>query len=199
MKLWLTCVAAALAVLVVAPCVRADIAPPPPYRNESKASKVRRENLPSSRMTIESRKGAIEATLQIPRSKLKQLRAELDAADAPLNGSTESANGGPPFRTVVGGLFLFLSLAVGGVWVARTRRSLPARAIVSALLILAAAGAGATIALANIAPPSRFLNAGSLPRAASTQEEALTGVVRVEVVADGDEVKLIVPSVIEER
>jgi hypothetical protein len=125
------------------------------------------------------------------------LRAELED-DATMTGSINSGDNGA-LRTIIAGLFLFLSLAAAGIWFARTRRSPASRAVATVLLALAATGAAATIALANAAPPqwARYLHAGTLPRAIKPNE-ALTGFVRVEVVDHGDNVRLIMPEATEE-
>jgi hypothetical protein len=62
------------------------------------------------------------------------------------------------------------------------------------LVVLAFAGALTFKALANARPPEpRIVDAGSLPRA-TTPDEELNGVVRVEIVPDGRVIKLIVPA-----
>ena len=66
-----------------------------------------------SNMTIRLDKNATEARLIIPRSQLKQLRAELEDLD---NGGGNTAMNVTRTQTIVSGLFLSLSIVFGGVW-----------------------------------------------------------------------------------
>ena len=66
------------------------------------------------------------------------------------------------------------------------------RLAVSVLLLLATTGALSVFVYANIRPPVRYGDPGTLPRAVSG-EQALSGMVRVEIVAEGSNIKLILP------
>ena len=196
MKLRICRCCLALALLACAPPVFADIAGPEPAPTR-KPEKVRRTAtmLPSARMSIESHAGASEARLQIPRNVLRQLRAEMDrdaASDtaAAAGAATDSPR---PTQTIIAGVFLSLSLAFAGVFVARTRSRAAKQAAAVALVALAATGALAFKTFANARPPEpRTLDAGSLKRA-TTPDEKLNGFIRVEIVEDGA-VRLIVPT-----
>lgn len=168
----------------------ADIALPEPKPTATPRTSNRA--LPRARMLIESRKDAPEARLQIPQSILRQLRAEIESDSVP---TTAAANASSPrqTQTIIAGVFLSLSLAFAGVFIARSRSRTTKQVAVGALVVFAVAGALAFKALANARPPELPINAGSLPRATKPDEQ-LNGMVRVEIVPEGSEIKLIVPA-----
>ena len=184
----------ALAFFALAPLtVFADIAAPEP--RPTSTPKVSKRALPPARMLIESRKDVPEARLQISQSVLRELRAEIEG-DGTSNaaGSTASLS---QTQTIIAGVFLSLSLALAGVFISRSRSRMTKQVATGALVVMAFAGALAFKALANARPPEpRFVDAGSLPRA-TTPEEELNGVVRVEIVPEGRVIKLIVPAATE--
>ena len=187
MKLRLCCLA--LALFASAAPAFADIAPPPPTPTETPQKARRAAPLPAARMSIESRNDATEARLQIPRNLLRQLRAEMQGDDAAA--STDSLRS---TRTIIAGVFLSLSLAFAGVFIARTRLRGAKQAAAVALVVFAATGALAFRTLANARPPEpRTLDAGSL-KLATTPDAELNGVIRVEVVDEQNVFKLIVPA-----
>ena len=181
---------AALALLLVfaASPAFADIAPPRPQ--EARPNDVRTD-LPYSRMSIERVEGLREARLQIPRSQLSELGASagLVQPDAP-SGSWKGAG------TVVAGLFLSLAVVLTGMLLVRSRGRGVAvgRAAALVLVCACAAASGAVAAYANLAPPIGYRpqDPGTLIRAVSGQ--ALKGSIRVEVVEEGSEIKLLVPA-----
>jgi hypothetical protein len=170
--------------------VFADIAAPEP--KPTRTPQTSKRVLPPARMVIESRKDATEARLQIPQSVLRELRAEIDGdAASDTAASTASLR---QTQTIIAGVFLSLSLTFAGVFIARSRSRMTKQIATGALVVFAVAGALTFKALANARPPEpRFVNAGSLPRA-TTPDEELNGVVRMEIVPDGREIKLIVPA-----
>jgi hypothetical protein len=100
---------------------------------------------------------AKEARLIIPRSQIRQLRAELESID---NGSDNTAAmvGDAEMsltQTIMSGLFLSLAFVVGGVWFVRSGRASTkaAKGIVAAIVICFVATA-ATFVFANAGPPS---------------------------------------------
>lgn len=193
MRTWLYCVAILMFVLTTAPTSLADIALPPENRNTNKsATKARIDRLPSTGMVIERRKlETPEVRLQIPKSMLEQLRAEgLTGGDA--SNQTAAATGSVrPFQTIIAGLFLSLSVAFAGLWLVRSRRRPANRLAVTAIVTLASTCVLATLGYANIRPPVRHVDAGTLPRAVTN--ESLSGKVRVEIVSEGSEIKLLLP------
>ncbi|HZG53571.1 MAG TPA: hypothetical protein VEZ40_15685 [Pyrinomonadaceae bacterium] len=191
MKLKLCCLTFALCAF--ASPAFADVAPPPNPTPAPTPQKVRRAaSLPAARMLIESRRDATEARLQIPRNMLGQLRAELEREE--MSGATTAADSLRPAQTIIAGVFLSLSLAFAGIFLARTRSRAAKQAATAALVVLAATGALAIKTLANVRPPEpRTLDAGSL-KLATTPDAGLNGVVRVEVVEEHNVFKLIVPA-----
>ena len=180
---------AALAVLLLASSpALADIAlpdRPKPPRN----SEIRRD-LPHSRLTIERVEGLREARLQIPRSRLQEmgLAAGVDAGGA-QTASLKSAG------AVVGGLFISLAVVLTGLLLVRSRRGMRVgRAAAAVALCACAAGAAAVAAYANVAPPPglRPQDPGTLVKAVSGAP--LSGAIRVEVVDEGYEIKLLIPA-----
>ncbi|HEX8285586.1 MAG TPA: hypothetical protein VF588_19680 [Pyrinomonadaceae bacterium] len=180
--------AAVAALLFASSNAFADIAlpkPPKPPRNDE----VRRD-LPYSRMSIERVEGLREARLQIPRSHLERLG--FAAGTAP--SSSPSARS---FGTVVAGLFISLGVALTGLLLLRSRRRGlgVGRAAAAALAACAcAAGLAGVAAYANAGPPPGYSqqDPGTLVRAASGG--VLAGSIRVEVVEEGAEIKLLVPA-----
>jgi hypothetical protein len=144
-------------------------------------------------MLIESRQDATEARLQIPRNMIRQLHAEMerDSADTAGAITTDSLR---PAQTIMAGIFLSLSLACAGIFIARTRSRAAKQAAAVALVVFAATGALAIRTLANARPfEPRTLDAGSL-KLATTPDTELNGVIRVEVVDNHNVFKLIVPA-----
>lgn len=183
---------AALAVLLLASSpVLADIAlpdRPKPPRN----SEIRRD-LPHSRMTIERVEGLREARLQIPRTQLRWMNGM--AGEGSSAGVTQSGPLGGA-GTVVGGLFLSLSVALTGLLLLRSRRRgvRLGRAAVAVLVCASAAGLAGVAAYANAGPPPGYYtqDPGTLIKAASLG--TLSGSIRIEVVEDGAELKLLLPA-----
>ncbi|HEX8190097.1 MAG TPA: hypothetical protein VF586_17200 [Pyrinomonadaceae bacterium] len=177
---------AALAVLVAAASPAfADIAlprQPSPNKNEV------RYDLPFSRMTIERVEGLREARLQIPRAQLERLNAA-----AGLEGGGASAASFKSAGTVVGGVLISLGVVLTGLLLARSRRRVAfGRATAAVVVCAVAAGAAAVAAYANApAPHYRQQDPGTLVRAVTGAP--LAGSIRVEVVDEGDEIKLLVP------
>ncbi|MFL6257517.1 MAG: hypothetical protein ACJ74T_21125 [Pyrinomonadaceae bacterium] len=184
---------AALALLLTAAAPAfADIALP--KKPTADNSEIRRD-LPFAHMTIERVEGLREARLQIPRARLKELHvaAGVDAGDA-QSASFKSAG------TVVGGIFISLAVVLTGLLLARSRRGLRVgRATAAVVLCVCAAGAAAVVTYANAAPPPRLRpqDPGTLVKAVSGVP--LSGSIRVEVVEEGTEIKLLVPARVEGR
>lgn len=191
MKLRLCCLA--LALCASAPAAFADIPMPTPAPTQTPQQTRRAARPLAARMLIESSKDATEARLQIPRNVVRLLQAEMerDSADTARAGITASLR---PAQTIIAGIFLSLSLAFAGVFIARTRSRAAKQAAVVALCILAASGALAIRTLANARPPEpRTYDAGSL-KLATTPDAELNGAIRVEVVDEHNVFKLIVPA-----
>jgi hypothetical protein len=181
----------ALALFAFAPLTAfADI--PAPEHRQTKTPVTGKRVLPPARMLIESRKDVTEARLQISQSVLRELRAEIEGQSA--SDAAASVNSPRQTQTILAGVCLSLSLAFAGVFIARSRSRTTKQVAIGALVVFAVAGALTFNALANARPPEpRIVDAGSLPRA-TTPDEELNGVVRVEIVPDGRVIKLIVPA-----
>jgi hypothetical protein len=135
------------------------------------------------------------ARLVIPRSQLKELRAELEGLDdAPVSAGFSRA------QTVVGGLFLSLAFVFGGVWFARAGKNASKKhKIAAAGALLFFSGAFATIAFGNIGPPSRAAITSRIFNAQSFNHPlGLQGPVKLEIGDDSDNIRLIVPEIKEE-
>ena len=186
MRLFKNFAALALLLIVASPAF-ADIALPKPPRNDP--NEVRRD-LPSARMTIERVEGLREARLQIPRSRLQDfnLAAGVEPGGAPP-ASLKSAG------TVVGGLLISLAVALTGLLLVRSRRRVAlGRAAAAVIVCACAACAAVVVSYANAGPPPGFRaqDPGTLVKA--VKGEPLAGSIRVEVVDEGTEIKLLVPA-----
>ena len=177
---------AALALLLAAAAAPAfaDIALP--KRPGADPNEIRRD-LPTARMTIERVEGLREARLQIPRSRLQEMG---------LGAGIEA--GGAGFRsagTIVGGVFISLAVVLTGLLLVRSRRGLKVgRAAAAVALCACAAAVAAVTAYANVAPPPglRPQDPGTLVKAVTGAP--LSGAIRVEVVDEGYQIKLLVPA-----
>ena len=192
MKALLFICSLSLLILIAIPIVDADIAQPKPAIN--KESRV----VLHTSLQIAPDSKIYDARLQIPQSDLQSLRAALDAA---AGNTTLAASVTPSStRTIIAGLLLFLSLSVGGVWLARSRGKAPetgrARKAVAAVLIgMATIGAAAIITRGNAGPPG-YYRWRTLPQAL-TEGRATAGGVDIEIVPDdpnsGSGIKLLIP------
>ena len=103
-------------------------------------------------LSVRINRDAKEAKLIIPRSQLKQLRAELDEMD-----DSDDANASLGFtrsQTIASGMLFSLAFLFGGVWFARSGkiRSASGKALaIGSVLFLS--GGIATIVLGNAGPP----------------------------------------------
>jgi len=142
---------------------------------------------------------AKEARLIIPRSQIKQLRAELESLD---DGSDNTAalvggSGISRMQTIMSGLFLSLAFVIGGVWFVRSGRASTkaAKGGVAGIVILFVATA-ATFVFANAGPPAEARNiTGKMFTPAVHMYGFGWGKIKLEVSDDDkDRVRLIVPN-----
>ena len=104
-------------------------------------------------LTIRISRDAKEAKLIIPKSQLKQLRAQLDELDGGEDATTASLDF-TRTQTIASGTFLSLAFILGGVWFTRSRKTeVKAPKTLAAGAILCLSGGLATIAFANAGPP----------------------------------------------
>jgi hypothetical protein len=168
----------------------ADIALPdksrPPRNSEI------RKDLPDVKMTIERVEGLREVRLQIPRSQLGRMNESAGVGQGGAGVAQAGTLRGA--GTVVGGFFLSLSVVLTGLLLVRSRRGAAlGRAAVVLLVCVCAAGTAAVAVYANAGLPGwQPQNPGTLTRAASGKP--LTGWIRMEVVEEGHEIKLLIPA-----
>jgi hypothetical protein len=145
-----------------------------------------------TRLAIVPDSKAYEARLQISQSDLQELRAAL--GNAPGNETMPQRLAQSSTRTIVAGLFMFLSLSFAGVWLARSVQTRGQKAIAALLLGTAVISAAAIIAQANAGPPGSYYWK-KLPENL-TKGTSTSGGVDIVVVPDGSDgsgMKLIIP------
>jgi hypothetical protein len=123
---------------------------------------------------------AWEAKLQISQSSLQELRAALgNGKESTAQSITRSST-----RTIMAGVFMFLSLSFAGVWLARSMQTRGQKAVATLLFGTAVIGAAAMIAQANAGPPGSYYWK-KLPQNL-TKGAPTSGGLDIEIVADGD-------------
>ena len=166
---------------------RADIARPEPKPTQPSPAK----HVISTGLEIVPDSKTYNARLQISEAALKELR------DATSGGATTKSFGqritGSASNTIVAGLFLFLSISFGGVLLARSSGKTRSHKAVAAMLgACATVSTAAIIAQGNAGPPPSYLWR-NLTKNLSTSKTT-RGPIDVEIVAEGDGIKLIVPT-----
>ena len=146
-----------------------------------------------TRLVVVPDNKAWEARLQISQSSLQELRAALGNTG---NESTAQSIARSSTRTILAGVFMFLSLGFAGVWLARSMQTRGQKAIAALLLSTAVIGAAAIITQANAGPPGSYYWK-KLPQNLS-KGAPTSGGVDIEIVPDGDAtgssgMKLILP------
>ena len=149
MKRLLPIFAAAL-LLATAITTLGDIARPREVPSPSPEPKI----VFHTRLTIVPDSKAYEARLQISQSDLNVLRVALN--NLPGNESTAQGVTRSSTPTIMAGLFMFLSLSIAGVWLARSVQSRGQKAVAALLLGTAVIGAAAIITQANAGPPGSY-------------------------------------------
>lgn len=178
----------ALLVLTAATPIFADIARP----STPEKPKV----VLHTSMVVTTDSKAYDARLQISPESLEALRAAL--GDIPGNGAVPQSRGsisqrltGSSTRTLMAGLMMFLSLSLGGIWLARSVQTRSQKTVAAFLLCTAMIGAAAIITQANAGPPPswqwRKLSTNL------TQGRPTYASVNIEIVQEGNGIKLIVP------
>lgn len=177
--------------LVLATPIYADIARPSKPLPPEKPRVVMHTS-----MVVTTDSKAYDARLQISKESLNELRAAL--GDMPENGSATQSGSisqrvtGSSTRTLMAGLMMFLSLSLGGIWLARSLQSRGQKTVAVFLLSTAVIGAAAIITQANAGPPPswqwRKLSTNL------TQGRPTYASVNIEIVDEpGHGIKLIVP------
>lgn len=136
---------------------------------------------------------AKDARLIIPKSQIQQLRAELDELDGGVQNTARSFTG---TQTVVSGMFLTLAFVFGGVWLARSGKTVSknGRALgIGAFLFLG--GAFATFVFANAGPPPEARSiTGKMFTDAVHMYNSGSGEIKLETSEERDYIQLIVPN-----
>jgi hypothetical protein len=145
-----------------------------------------------SDLTIRIDRNAKEARLLVPKSQLRQLRAELEQFDD--SGSAAFLTFSRT-QTIVSGLFLSLAFVFGGVWLTRRGKIAPKPNKIAATgAVLFLCGALATVIYANVGPPieARSITSKIFNREVFTPYLFAGGKIKVEI-TDDDRFELIVP------
>jgi hypothetical protein len=170
----------------------------PAYGDIAKPKKPTAPELPKvvlhTRLVIVPDNKVWEARLQISQSSMQELRAALGntpGSESIAQGVTRSST-----RTIMAGVFMFLSLSFAGVWLARSVQTRGQKTIALLLFGTAVIGAAAIITQANAGPPGSYYWK-KLPQNLS-KGAPTSGGIDIEIVPDGDEtgasgMKLIVP------
>jgi hypothetical protein len=133
-----------------------------------------------TRLVVVPDNKAWEAKLQISQSSLQELRAALSNG----NETTAQSITRSSTRTIIAGVFMFLSLSFAGVWLARSVQTRAQKAVAALLFGMAVIGATAMIAQANAGPPGSYYWK-KLPQNL-TKGAPTSGGLDIEIVADGD-------------
>jgi hypothetical protein len=153
-----------------------------------------------TRLTIKITKDAKEAKLIIPKSQLKELRAELDELDS---GSDNTAlSNFSRTQTIVSGLFMSLAMVFGGVWFVRSRKidTKSAKVLVIGTMLFSTFAA-ATMVFANAGPPmeTRSITNKIFSETLNTGWGQASGKIKLEVSDKVSEPQLIVPDTKDEK
>ena len=188
MKCKLSFIAIALLLAVAGPAF-GDIARPKPSPSPIPEPRA----IFHTRLAIVPDSKAWEARLQISQSDLEELRAALN--NTPGNQSMAQQLTHSSTRTMLAGVFLFLSLSFAGVWLARSMQTRGQKIAAALLFGTAVFSAAAMISNANAGPPGSYYWR-KLPQNIS-KGQATSGGVDIVVVPDGSDgsgMKLVIPT-----
>ena len=139
-------------------------------------------------LTVKTDPKAYEARLQISQETWKRMQ---EAAAREGGGSVTQNIMHSSTRTIMAGLFMFLAVSFGGVWLARSNQRRSNKAIAGVLLVAVFLGIGTIIVRANAGPPG-YIRWQNLPQALKDGKET-SGGVNIEIVPGDDNMTLIVP------
>jgi len=178
--------------LALAIPANADIARPKPSPSPAQSPQLPKVVLHTRLVVVPDNK-VWEARLQITQSSLDELRAALGNTTG--NESTAQRIAHSSTRTIMAGVFMFLSLSFAGVWLARSMQTRSQKAIALMLFGVAVIGAAAIMTQANAGPPGSYYWK-KLPQNL-TKGAPTSGGVDIEIVPDGEVgssgMKLILP------
>jgi len=171
----------------------ADIARP----NANRAASVKKPAAIDTHLSIQLDREAKEARLIIPRTQLKQLRAELESLDdgSDDTAAVNSADRLSRLQTIVSGLFLSLAFVFAGVWFMRSEKlSTKGGKVAAGALLVFAGGAFATIVYGNAGPPPEARSiTGKMFAQGMHYYKFGGGKIKLEISDDETNPKLIVP------
>ena len=178
-------------VLLVSAAAFADIARPEPTKTPKQGKGI------DTTMVIQLKSDAKEAKLIIPKSQIKQLRAELEQLDneSDNTAAVTTPNGFSRTQTIVSGMFLSLALVFGGMWFVRSGKAATRTGKTLVILaVFAGLGSAATFVYANAGPPreAQSINGKMFSQSIHYMNYGF-GKIRVETKASGDSIDLIVP------
>lgn len=158
------------------------------------------------RMTITFSKQTNKPILIIPKSALKDLRAQIEEMDEENDASSASASvNSSRFQTIASGLFLSLGIVFGGVLFARSRKSaLPPNKKIAAGLMLFLVASMTTVVFANVGPPAVLRSISSRlfdKKVFGGSWRRAYGNVRLELAGENksSEIQLVIPDAGEEK
>lgn len=109
-------------------------------------------------LVIQLDRNAKDARLIIPRSQIKQLRAELESLDAGSENTAAAISAESGFsgtQTIMSGLFISLATVFGGIWFVRSKRVSNIRGqATAAVAAVFAIGGFVMMAYGNAGPPA---------------------------------------------
>lgn len=177
----------ALLVICTAYIVRADIARPEPKPSEPRPSK----HVLTTGIEIVPDAKTYNARLQISEAMLKELREA--TSEGAATQSIGKRMSGSSTNTIIAGVFLFMSISFGGVWLARSSgRTRSHKGVAAILLACATVSTAAIVVQGNAGPPPSYLWRNLTKNL--NANKTTYGQINVEIVPDGDSIKLIVPT-----
>ena len=191
-RILLSCAALSL-ILGITVATYADLAPPVAKPSPTPPPKL----IMSTGFAVVPDSKAYSARLEMSQEALNTLRTALaslpadPAANVTSSQSLAHSISTSSNRTILAGLFLFLSLSFAGVWLARSGYARKQKLAAVVLIGVAVISAAAIVTRGNAGPPPayRWRNLGkNLSEGKPTQ-----GSVDIEVVAEGNGIRLIMP------
>ncbi len=146
-------------------------------------------------LSISIDRNAKEARLVIPKSQLRQLRAELEQLDDDSDNTAAMTGSFSQTQTVLSGLFLSMAFIFGGVLLARSGRIATKAAKTTAIAAgLFLSGAIATFVYANVGPPpeARSITGRIFTPSVHMYKQAW-GKIKLETSDESRDIRLIVP------
>ena len=178
-------------VLLLAAAAFADIARPEPTKTPKTSKGI------NTTLMIRLDRSAKDAKLIIPKSQIKQLRAELEQLDSDSDNTAAvtAPNSFSRTQTIVSGAFLSLALVFGGMWFVRSGKTMTKTGKTLVILaVVAGIGSAATFVYANAGPPPEAQTiTGKMFSQSVHMYNFGSGKIKVETKEDSNSIELIVP------